>query len=162
MTRDAVKTIIGLVIIAAIVVATFLYGNAQRKAQVNHDQAAKQQTQATAMATVTPPAQSSSGGKPTTNTAPVQTPQANTIQGGKTPTPTKSPKASPTPKPVTTGGSGVVAGGTTPQTGGTGAPLPQTGPATPIAGAFGAGAIVFMALAVRRSRRAIVAAARRP
>jgi len=49
MKRDTVKTAVGLVIIAGIVVATFLYGNSQRQAQLRHDQDVKnQQAKATA------------------------------------------------------------------------------------------------------------------
>jgi hypothetical protein len=159
MTRDAVKTVIGLVIIAAIVVATFLYGNAQRKSQAKQDQAARQQTQTTTMATGGPSAQGSGSAKVATNTAPVESPQANTIQGGKTPASSQSPKPSTAPKSSTDSGS--VAIGSTPQTGGTGAPLPQTGPSTPLAGVFGMSAIAVMLLVLRRSRRAVLAAARR-
>jgi high-affinity Fe2+/Pb2+ permease len=45
MKRDTVKTLAGLVIIGVIVVATFMYGNAQRQAQLKHDQQVKQQQQ---------------------------------------------------------------------------------------------------------------------
>ncbi len=43
MGKDAIKTVAGLVVIALIVVATFLYGNAQRQAQIRHDQDVKNQ-----------------------------------------------------------------------------------------------------------------------
>lgn len=45
MSRDLLKTIGGLALIAAIVVATFLYGNKQRQEQVRRDQEIKQQQQ---------------------------------------------------------------------------------------------------------------------
>jgi hypothetical protein len=77
------KTIIGLIVIGIIVVATFLYGNSQRQQQLrNQDDAKHQQT-----ARVTPSVATSGptpGGASTSvhNTAPVATPSANTIQGG--------------------------------------------------------------------------------
>jgi hypothetical protein len=37
---DTFKTIAGLVLIAAIIIATFVYGNAQRKVQMEADRAA--------------------------------------------------------------------------------------------------------------------------
>jgi hypothetical protein len=43
MNRDLLKTIGGILIIAAIVVATFLYGNQQRQEQVRRDQALQEQ-----------------------------------------------------------------------------------------------------------------------
>lgn len=48
MKRDSVKTAAGLAIIVLIVVATFLYGNAQRQSQLRHDQQVKAQQQAAA------------------------------------------------------------------------------------------------------------------
>ncbi len=131
MKRDTVKTIAGLIIIVGIVVATFMYGNAQRQKQLAEDQKAKQQQEATAQ------------------------------QQAKSVSPSASPKATATPKPNATAapkGAGVVAGTTTPVTGGTGASLPDTGPET--IGMVGLSAIGVMALAVRRSRRAMLAAAR--
>ena len=139
MKRDTVKTIAGLIIIVGIVVATFMYGNAQRQKQLAEDQKAKQQQEATAQ------------------------------QQAKSVSPSASPKASATPKPNATAtkaptataapkGAGVVAGTTTPVTGGTGASLPDTGPET--IGMVGLSAIGVMALAVRRSRRAMLEAAR--
>ena len=43
MNKDLLKTIGGILIIAAIVVATFLYGNQQRQEQVRRDQAVQEQ-----------------------------------------------------------------------------------------------------------------------
>ena len=48
MKRDTVKTLAGLIIIGGIVVATFLYGNSQRQAQLAHDQDVKKQQEAKA------------------------------------------------------------------------------------------------------------------
>jgi hypothetical protein len=163
MKRDTIKTLVGLVIIGVIVVATFLYGNAQRQAQLRHDQDIKNQ-QAAAAAEQAKKSQASAAptsastptpAKPTptptpapvsvatptpspkANTAPVKTPAANSIQGGQ---------------------SGKVAGTSTPTTGATGGDLPQTG--APVAGMMGLSAMAVMGLAWRRSRQAIVAAAR--
>jgi cytoskeletal protein RodZ len=158
MTRDAVKTVIGLCVIAAIVVATFLYGNAQRRSQLKHDQVVKQQQDKATVSAAPTTGTASNTPKVTTNTAPVQTPQANTIQGGKTATPMPSSKGGTTAQAPSSSKAPVVAN-TTPQTGGTGAPLPQTG--SPLTGVVGAAAIGTMVLAFVRSRRAVVAAARR-
>jgi len=147
MKRDTIKTIAGLVIIGGIVVATFLYGNAQRQAQLAHDQDVKKQQEVKAQeqAKVASPSVAPATGTTSSNTAPVKTPASNTIQGSTT---------------ATTGGTGTVAGAasTTPTTGGTAAPLPETGPG--LAGMLGVTSIGVMALAVRRSRRAMLAAAR--
>ena len=146
MKRDTIKTIAGLVIIGGIVVAKFLYGNAQRQAQLAHDQDVKKQQEAKAQeqAKVASPSVAPATGTTSSNTAPVKTPASNTIQGST----------------AATGGTGTVAGAasTTPTTGGTATPLPDTGPGT--AGMLGLSAIGVMALAVRRSRRAVLAAAR--
>jgi len=156
MKRDTVKTFAGLIIIAAIVVATFLYGNSQRQAQLAHDQEVKQQqakdtsqakaAQQAAVATTT--------AQPSNNTAPVKSPTSNSIQGSATST----PKASPT----VTASPAVVAGAATtvPVTGATGAsaPLPQTGPE--LGGMLGLGSITAMVVAVRSSRRAMLKSAR--
>lgn len=84
MNRDGIKTVIGLLVIGLIIVATFLYGNHQRQAQLRHDQDLKRQKQDVAQ--MTPSA--SSKPAPSTNAAPatkpqpgVATPTANTIQG---------------------------------------------------------------------------------
>ena len=65
MKRDSVKTAVGLVIIGGIV-ATFLYGNAQRQSQLRQDQAIK--TQQAKEAAASPSASASV--KPTTAPAP--------------------------------------------------------------------------------------------
>ncbi|MDB5178920.1 MAG: hypothetical protein JWN01_863 [Patescibacteria group bacterium] len=155
MKGDTAKTLVGLVIIGLIVVATFIYGNAQRQAQLRHDQDVKKQqdakvTQSTKKSpsvqprvSSTPPKQQANG----TATAPVQTPASNTLQGnGQTPAPTSTP--------VTGGTGGQVAGAQTAN--GTG--LPETG--SPLTGLIGVTAIVAMLVALRRSKRAVFAAAR--
>jgi len=145
MKRDTVKTLAGLVVIAAIVVATFAYGNAQRQNQLKHDQDVKnQQAKATntlpsASSTPKPSTSAAPSGSTASNTAPVKSPSSNSIQGGQ------------------------VAGtqSNIPQTGGTGAnaPLPDTG--SPVAGVVGFAAVVTSWLWLRRSKRALFAAARR-
>ncbi len=165
MTRDTVKTLAGLVLIGIIVLATFVYGNSQRQAQLRHDQDVKQQ-QAKAGATVTakpstsavPAATVAASSKPSANTAPVNTPTANTIQGSG------AAKASPsvTPTPSASPSAGQVAGSAavTPTTGGTtaAAPMPETG--SPLIGMIGFSVVAAMMLFFRRSQRAILVAAR--
>lgn len=142
MKRDTIKTLIGLVIIGLIVVATFMYGNAQRQAQLKHDQSVKQQQDAKGgpgkPSTSSPSPQSSGTAH---NTTPVQSPGANPLQGG----------GKPTPAPATPGR-------TTTPAAGPSAPLPNTG--SPLPGVIGMAAIVFMVVALRRSKRAVFAAAR--
>lgn len=75
MKRDSVKTAVGLFIIAGIVVATFLYGNSQRQAQLRHDQDVKNQQ---AKATATLP---SASAKPTATPTPVVVDGAATSPG---------------------------------------------------------------------------------
>ncbi len=172
MNRDTVKTLIGLVIIGGIVVATFMYGNSQRQAQLKHDQDVKKQqtaaspsTDASATPVATTPASTATpatpkptvvptatpkAASPSANTAPVKSPATNTLQGsggtGNSLGASATPAATQTPA-------------TTPATGGTGqAGLPETGPGT--VGIIGFAAIAFMLFAVRGSRRAIVEAAR--
>ena len=153
MKRDTVKTLAGLVIIGGIVVATFLYGNSQRQAQLSHDQQVKQQQAKTLeqAKTAQPSATATAGGQASNNTAPVKSPGSNAIQGSTTQTPASKATATPTP---------AVAGTTTPVTGGTGnaSPLPDTGPE--MAGMLGLGSITAMIIAVRGSRRAVLKAAR--
>jgi hypothetical protein len=153
MKRDTVKTLAGLAIIGGIVVATFLYGNSQRQAQLSHDQQVKQQEAKTQQAkTAQPSATAAAGNQAANNTAPVKSPSSNTIQGSTAQTPTSSPAATPAP---------AVAGtAVTPITGGSGlsAPLPSTGPE--MAGMLGLGSITTMLIAVRGSRRAMLKAAR--
>jgi cytoskeletal protein RodZ len=158
MKRDTVKTLAGLLIIGIIVVATFLYGNAQRQSQLRRDEDAKKQQQAKAndQAKKAQPSASaaprtsatvaaSASNKPAahTNTAPVQSPMANGIQGN----------GGAAPKP----GQVASAATTTPATGASSA-LPETG--SPVMGVIGVAAIVMMAAVLRRSKRAVFAAAR--
>lgn len=154
MTRETVKTIAGLIIIAAIVVATFMYGNHQRQAQLAHDQDVKKQQEAkvAAASTATPtvsvsPTPSASA---SANTAPVNTPSSNAIQGSAKTGGSATPvPATPAPAPTAV-----------PDTGGTAAaaPLAETGP--PLGGFIGIAAIIGMIIAVRRSSRAMLDAAR--
>ena len=130
MKRDTIKTIAGLIIIGAIVVATFLYGNSQRKAQLAHDQDVKKQQEAKAQA------------------------QAKAVT--PTPTPVKASAPSTSAAPGAVAGAATAGPATTPTTGGSG--LPQAGPET--AGMVGMGSISVMLLAVRRSRQALLKAAR--
>jgi LPXTG-motif cell wall-anchored protein len=151
MKRDTAKTIVGLVIIAGIVVATFMYGNSQRQAQLKHDQEVKDQQVAKATSspnaaqpTASPQqvAKAASTSKQTTNTAPVETPSANSIQGSQTAA-SPAPAASP----------GAVASATT-------TPLPQTGPSSTLSGAAGVAVLIVSAYLWRRSKRSVLAAAR--
>jgi LPXTG-motif cell wall-anchored protein len=163
MKRDTVKTLAGLLVIGVIVVATFLYGNAQRRSQLKHDQdvkrqqdaksaeqARKAQPSASAQATGTPLA----GGQQANNTAPVKSPTSNDLQGSNkgTPTPAATPKPSPSATP------GQVAGAQTTPVAGAKDPLPETG--SPLAGLLGATAVLGAAVALRRSKRAVYQAAR--
>jgi cytoskeletal protein RodZ len=97
MKRDTLKTLAGLLIIGVIVVATFMYGNAQRQAQIKRDEAAKKQQQAKAnndkalaSASPSPTTQPTTGG-----TAAVQSPSSNNVQGGTQVTPTPSSSTKP-------------------------------------------------------------------
>lgn len=90
--RDSVKTAIGLLIIGGIVVATFLYGNSQRQAQLRHDQELQnQQTKAaSASPSVSASASASAKLKPTptpavvngAGTAPSVIPDTGATQDG--------------------------------------------------------------------------------
>ncbi len=131
LTRDALKTAIGLVLIVGIVGATFWYGNAQRQTQLR--KAANTQATPTPTVSSAPVVAGSNNGD--TNTAPVKSPSSNVIQGGGvsiTPTPTQ--KSTPTSVP-TTGGSNDT--------------LPDTG--APISGVIGGVAILASAIWYRRS-----------
>lgn len=92
VTRDTIKTLLGLIIIVAIVVATFLYGNAQRQSQQKHDSQLSTQ--------VSPSASSSPAAS--VSTAPVSSPTANDIQGGTKSSPTPTPATTPSPTPTPT------------------------------------------------------------
>jgi len=159
MKRDTVKTLVGLVIIGGIVVATFLYGNSQRQAQLAHDQDVKKQqavnSQAAAnvsptasvapsqTATPTPAPAASTNQQVASNTAPVKSPTSNSLQGSGSGTSLGTATASPAVVPVT----GAETSG-----------LPQTGPE--MMGAVGFGSIVVMIAAVRGSRKAMLNASR--
>jgi len=95
MNRDLLKTVAGVVIVGAVIVATFLYGNHQSQLQQQKDQAARQTAQSTS--------QSSQAAK---------APSAAT----ESPTPAFQPQPSAIPQ---TGASTPL-----PQTGGTGALVP--------------------------------------
>jgi hypothetical protein len=76
MKRDTLKTIAGLVIIGLIVVATFLYGNAQRQTQLNHTEQTKPKITTVTVAKPTPASQAAkpqAQPKTATTTAPVAT-----------------------------------------------------------------------------------------
>lgn len=94
MKRDSLKTVIGLAIIGGIVVATFLYGNAQRQAQLRRDQDVKNQqskvaaASPTASATVKP--QVSASIKPQSSVKPTSTPVTAVVDGAA-----KGPKVIP-------------------------------------------------------------------
>lgn len=130
MNRDGLKTVIGLLVIGLIIVATFLYGNNQRQAQLRHDQDLKKQQQTAAQVTPQATATPAMSTKPQPS---VVAPTSNTIQGS----------AAKTAAPQT-GGSGTVAQSTTPRTG------PDA--LAPIALLALIGAGVFY----RRSRREVV------
>jgi LPXTG-motif cell wall-anchored protein len=169
MSRDTVKTLSGLLVIGAIVVATFLYGNAQRQSQLKHDQAVKNQQASTQQQGADASPSSSASAAPASNapkstastkanngTAPVQSVTPNTIQGSKsTSTSSKSPAS---PKPSATPAGKVAGAATTPVTGGTAQPLPDTG--SPLLGGMGLAAIAFMLLWLRRSKRSLFSALR--
>lgn len=135
MNRDGIKTIIGLLVIGLIIVATFLYGNHQRQAQLRHDEDLKRQQTAS-------------------QTAPQTAPQATT-----TPVMSKtSPQASvpsSTPNPIQGQGNAVTA----PQTGGSALSTATT--TTPRTGADAMVPIALLALIISgvyyvRSRREVV------
>jgi LPXTG-motif cell wall-anchored protein len=159
MKRDTLKTLAGLLIIGVIVVATFMYGNAQRQAQIKRDQAAKKQQEAKAnnAGKALPSASASPAAQPTTGgTAAVKSPSSNTVQGGTQVT--AAPKATE---------NGQVAGASTPApASATPAPpanssnLPQTGPET--AGALGAMAVLGSMFMLRRSKKNLYHAVRSP
>jgi cytoskeletal protein RodZ len=156
MKRDTLKTFAGLLIIGVIVVATFLYGNAQRQSQLKHDQDVKKQQQATAADAkkASPSASAAPTTKPSAqaNTAPVQSPTNNKLQSPGTPTPTPKPTSTPTPTPAVAGAQ------TVPVTGGS--DLPDTG--APVAGLVGMVVILGSVVAMRRSKKSLFHAARTP
>lgn len=90
VSRDTVKTVGGVVLIAVIVVGTFLYGNTQRQNQLRKDQTAKQtQTNQVTQNQGTGVAVTSESGNQTTNTPPTQSSQATQTsnQAAKTQSP---------------------------------------------------------------------------
>jgi len=134
MKRDTLKTIVGLVIIGLIVVVTFLYGNAQRQAQLRHDQDVKRQQQQSEAKTTAQPSVSTAQPKtaaPATN-------------------PAKPPTAAATPPSATA---------TTPTTGATNSTkIPDTG-----ASENALIPLTLLGLAIyglRRSRRSLALAVR--
>ncbi|HSX01515.1 MAG TPA: LPXTG cell wall anchor domain-containing protein [Candidatus Saccharimonas sp.] len=131
MTSDVVKTIAGLAVIALIVVATFLYGNAQREAQQKRDAETKQ-----------------AAVSPTVSVSPRAT---------VTPTATIKPTTTPTPKVTAT--PKVSAAATTAVAGATATPLPQTGSEGSVV--IGLGAMVLGVAVWQRSRRVAVVRADR-
>jgi hypothetical protein len=141
--RDTLKTIAGLFIIALIVVATFMYGNAQRQAQLKRDQ--NNQKQAVRQ-TPSPTVSAKPSDKPgTSGTAAVGSPSPNAIQGGAKQTPAVQTTQGPS--------DGQVAGTTQTHT------MPETGP-----GQSGMLAAVMLAGAValwQRSRGWTLRAMRR-
>lgn len=130
MNRETIKTIAGLLIITAIVVATFLYGNAQRQAQQSRNKNVAKQT---------------------TSASPGRSVKASPKPSVKaTPTPAPKPSMAPTPAPTKLGG----AGGTGSVAGA--AAMPTTGPSNvPILGAAALGIIYVV---YRRTRQQVVAA----
>lgn len=110
MKRDTLKTIFGLVIIGLIVVVTFLYGNAQRQAQLRHDQDVKrqQQTQAKTPAvqpTATATSQPKTAAPTATPAAPTATPAAPSTKPPVAPTAAPAAGATNTTKIPDTGAS---------------------------------------------------------
>ncbi len=135
MKNDLLKTLGGLAVIAAIVVVTFLYGNAQRDSQ----QAAEAPASSPQVAT-SPAPQASPGVTPAGGTASVTTPAPNGLQGGGTATP--APTATPSPSPAVAG----VA--TMPETGGE------------VVAVIGAASMAVLLVLWRRSRQLAPARAR--
>lgn len=136
MSRDILKTVIAVVVVAVVILATFLYGNAQRVAKEKKTQQL-QTEQTVAKSSPAPTATTKIISGNNSGTSAVKSPEANSLQGGKTPSP--KPAASPS-------GAGVVAGGSTTN-------MPQTGPEA--FGFLGAGVTVLAAASLRRSRRSL-------
>lgn len=151
MKRDTVKTMAGLIIIVGIVVATFMYGNAQRQKQLAHDQQVKQQQETTAQQQ----AKSVSPSTAATSTATASNAPASNKGATVAPKVTTAPKVTANSSTPVTGGTGAQAPAATADGG---AALPDTGPES--IGMVGVGLIAVMLLAVRRSRRDLLAAAR--
>jgi cytoskeletal protein RodZ len=147
MNRDVLTTVGGLVLVGIVVVATFLYGNEQRQAQLRRDQTAQRQSQQQSKNQSTPKASSVSTSSGSSNTATatssqpaVQKPSSSnqtTLQGG-------SPSSTAS-SPVPSSGSGP-------------AETPRTGSSS-ILYVFGATLMVVLYQVYRRSRTAVAQAA---
>lgn len=70
MKRNTLYTLIGLLVVVIVIVATFLYANGQRQAQLRHDQAVQKQSQSQSAKKSTS-GSTSSQPKGTATTAPV-------------------------------------------------------------------------------------------
>lgn len=88
VSKDTLKTIGGLVVIALIIVGAFLYGDAQHQQQVRQDQNAKRQATSQSSAPAASGSVSQAPAKPSSSATP------NPIQAS-------APSASPAPQPVT-------------------------------------------------------------
>jgi cytoskeletal protein RodZ len=139
MSRDTLKTLAGMVIIALIVVGTFMYGKAQRDAQLKRDQTVKEQTASTATVSPSTSASTQPSVKPSATPTATPTPKA-------TATPAPTPKATVTPTPTP-----AVAGAVT--------TMPETG--APVAPLLAGGAMGLSYLGYLRSRKAAAVAQRR-
>ena len=102
MNREVLTTIGGLIVVGAVVVATFLYGNHQHQADLRHDQDVQRQQQAQQSEQKSASQQSGSSGS--SQQPAVQKPSSDNqtaLQGGQKstatiqtsqPTPTETPK----------------------------------------------------------------------
>jgi hypothetical protein len=114
MNRDALTTIGGLVLVGIVVVATFLYGNQQRQAQLRHNQTAQRQAQQSAkpQPAAKTPASASSSPVASSQQPAVQKPSSSnqsTLQGGSTaPTPAATNDGSAQTEIPKTGSSGIL------------------------------------------------------
>ncbi len=83
MNKDLIKTGGAILLIAIIVVATFLYGNNQRQEQVRKDQAAKQADKDMAAMTPTTPSNNSGAASATPAQSTASTPASTPSTGGE-------------------------------------------------------------------------------
>lgn len=90
MNRDGLKTTGAIVLIIAIVGATFWYGNRQRQTQIKHDQQVQDQAKKSSS--------TSSSATTTGSNAPTPAPASK----NPTPTPPASSSTNPAPTPQTT------------------------------------------------------------
>jgi hypothetical protein len=110
MNRDVLTTVGGLVLVGVVVVATFLYGNEQRQAQLRHDQTAQRQAQQqqskNQSAAKTPSTSTNNGGATASSQQPaVQSPGSSNqtaLQGGSSSSTASSPVPSAGPAPSET------------------------------------------------------------